>query len=135
MSAPDALRLAAEHILTDVLTGNTALRHPNKPEAAILPAWFNPAGHNPQMVDALTRTAQVTAEAIVNTLLTKLNAELISATELQQLGAQAANHQHRIIDITCRHGPLLRIALPAGSDTTNIDCEHLRRNLTECETG
>lgn len=128
------LKQAATEIVLAVLTGQSDLRHPSRPDAPLLLPGFNPVGHNnPDYIDAIQKTAQMLAEAIVDMPLAKLGAELIATAELEQLHAQAANAPSQIITIECRHGELMRIAAIPGTDTARIDCERLRANLTECE--
>lgn len=129
----DGLRAAAAQLVTEALTtGN--LRHPNRPEVALfLPGFRTEAHPDPQVADAITQTARMIGEALIDTVLKGLAAELVRTTDLEQLRTRAANVKPNLITVTCQHRQLMQLAVKPGTDTADINCRRLHAHLTACQ--
>jgi hypothetical protein len=124
-----ALRAQAAAAITTALTGD--LRHPKRPRVPIVLPAFNTAGHNdPRIVDGIQQTAALVGEALIHTVLGQLGAELIATTELADLRRRAANAKPHTVDVTCRHGPLITLAVKPDTTAARVDCRRLHNTLT-----
>lgn len=126
------LRDSAAKIITGALTSGN-LRHTNRPNVPLVFPGLDSTGHNPQVTDAINQTAHMLGEALIDTVLNGLGAELIAATELEQLRAQADNVVPALVTLQCDHGELMKVAVKPGTNVARIACRRLRANLTECE--
>lgn len=122
---------AAKTITTALTTGN--LRHPNRPQVPLVFPGFDARGHHPEVADAVNQAAHTMGEALIDTVLRELDAELIPTTELTALRERAANTPAQLVTLTCKHRALLQVAVKPGTNTAEINCRRLRTSLTECE--
>lgn len=130
----DELRQVAAQLITEALTSGN-LRHPNRPEAALFLPGFRVEGHpDPQVVDAIQQTAHMIGEALIDTMLRGLNAELVRTSDLEQLRTAAASAPAQLVTVRCAHRELMRLVVKPGTDTAEIRCDRLRTHLAECET-
>jgi hypothetical protein len=131
----DGLRAAAAQLITDALTSGR-LRHPKRPEVPLFLPGFNTTAHpDPNVVEAITEAANMLGEALIDTVLKGLNAELIRTADLDQLRTTATNTPARLVTLRCAHRELLKVAVKPGTDTADIRCDRLRTHLAECEDG
>lgn len=130
----DGLRSAAALLITEAITTGD-LRHPNRPNTPLVMPGLRTEGHpDPQVVDAINQLATHLGEALINTVLKGLDAELIHTADLKELRTAAANTTPHLITLKCKHRDLLKIDVKPGTDTADINCTRLRTHLTECET-
>lgn len=129
----DGLRHAAAQLITEALTtGN--LRHPNRPDVPLFLPGFNTTAHpDPNVVDAINQTARMLGEALIDTMLQGLDAELVQTSDLEQLRTKAANAPAQLVTLKCQHRDLLRVPVNPGTNTADINCARLHTHLRECE--
>jgi hypothetical protein len=134
----DALRQVAAQLVTEALTSGN-LRHPNRPEVALFLPGFNATAHpDPEVVDALNQLAEHLGEALIDTVLKGLDAELVRTADLEQLRTRAANAKPQLVTVICKqhnHRKLVQLAVKPGTNTAEIRCDRLRTHLAECEDG
>jgi hypothetical protein len=130
----DGLRASAAQLVTEALTSGN-LRHPNRPDVPLFLPGFNTTAHpDPQVVDAIQQTARMLGEALIDTVLKGLDAELVRTSDLEQLRTKAANAKPNLVTVHCKHRQLLKLVIKPGSDTAEIRCDRLHKHLAECET-
>lgn len=137
MNDPDApqfpLRGEAIRLIAEAFTTGD-LRHPNKPDVAIMiPTWLQATQGSREKQDATKAAVKIIAEALVESTLAKLDATLITNTELAALREAGDTTPPNKITLTCNHGDLLHLMVLPGRRHVKIDCKRLRRNLTECD--
>lgn len=132
-TSPAALKTRAAHIMSRALSSGD-LRHPNNPQGALFIPGMQSAGHRSQeLVDAINATTTLIGEALIDTVLTQLGAQLVTNDDLQALTTTAVNNPSRIVKLQCDHGELLQVIVKPGTDIAHIACGRLRANLSECE--
>lgn len=133
-TSPAALKARAARVISRALSSGD-LRHPNNPQGALFIPGMQSTGHrNQEAADAIDALGGMLGEALIDTVLTELGAQLVTDVDLQALTTTAVNNPSRVVTLQCDHGELLQVTVQPGTDVARIACGRLRANLSECET-
>lgn len=132
-TSPAALKARAARVISRALSSGD-LRHPNNPQGVLLLAGQHPDHPNPEVRDATEALNTMISEALIDTVLTELGAQLVTDVDLQALTTTAVNNPSRVVTLQCDHGELLQVTVQPSTDVARIACGRLRANLSECET-
>jgi hypothetical protein len=133
-TSPAALKARAARVISRALASGD-LRHPNNPQGALFLPGMQSTGHRSQeTTDAIDALGVMLGEALIDTVLTQLGAQLVTDTDLQALTETAVNTPSRTVTLQCDHGHLMDVYVKPGTDIANIRCAGLRASLAKCES-